>query len=53
VTAAGIDFGFHEGLSATGRENALLTADRVERLIREDLGAGPLAPGSTSSSSRD
>lgn len=35
VTAAGKDFGFREGLSDTGRNNANRALDRVERLIRE------------------
>ena len=39
VTAAGVDFGFREGLSPTGRENARRALASVERLVRESSGA--------------
>ena len=39
VTAAGADFGFHDGLSAAGRENARTARGCVERIIREAAGA--------------
>lgn len=39
VTAAGAEFGFREGLSPTGRENAREAIACVERLIRESSGA--------------
>jgi hypothetical protein len=39
VTAAGADFGFRDGLTAAGAENARAAAGRVERLVREAAGA--------------
>jgi hydrogenase maturation protease len=39
VTAGGEDFGFRDGLSPTGRENACRAVSRVGGLIREATGA--------------
>lgn len=39
VTAAGADFGYHDGLSPAGRENARRARGCVERIVREAAGA--------------